>query len=215
MPGPADPPVFLRAFAMHDWLIRNGVLGIFLLMLLQNLVPILPSEVIMPLAGFMASKGYFDLPTAILVGMAGSLLGHLPWYFLGLAVGAKRLEDFAARHGKWVRLRRVHLVRAETWFYRNEAKAVFLGRLIPGLRTYINIPAGASRMAFLPFLCITILGEAVWNGGLALGGFLLGRDYILIAGYVHFLLLPGMLLLVLAVWLLRRHSGPGADSRPA
>jgi membrane protein DedA with SNARE-associated domain len=194
---------------MHDWLMENGIWGVFLLMLAQNLLPLLPSEVIMPLAGFLATRGFFDLHAAILAGMAGSLLGHLPWYFLGIHLGRKRLEDFVARHGRWVRLRRVHLARAEDWFNENEMKAVFLGRLVPGLRTCVNIPAGVTRMAFLPFLMITVLGEAVWDTSLALGGYLLGRDYLLIAGYLHVLLLPIALALFAWLWLRRRRAAQG------
>jgi membrane protein DedA with SNARE-associated domain len=192
---------------MRDWMMHNGILGVGLLMLLQNLLPIVPSEVIMPLAGFMASLGYFKLHTAILVGLGGSLLGHLPWYFLGLALGEKRLEDFAARYGKWAHLRRVHVQKAEKWFSRNHAKAVLLGRLVPGLRTYVNIPAGASRMAFVPYLFYTIVGEALWSSGLAVAGFLLGKDYKVIAGYVHFFILIPLALGLLAYWFFKRRRG--------
>jgi membrane protein DedA with SNARE-associated domain len=197
---------------MREWMTHNGIFGVAVLMLLQNILPILPSEVIMPLAGFMASMGYFKLHVAILVGMGGSLLGHLPWYFLGLRLGEKRMEDFAERHGKWLRVRRVHMVKAENWFSRNEAKAVLLGRLVPGLRTYVNVPAGATRMAFLPFLFYTVVGEAVWTTALALAGYLLGRDYELVAGYVHlFLIVP--LVLGAGYLLYRRHLRHRRDRR--
>lgn len=189
---------------MREWLTHNGIAGVALLMLLQNLLPVVPSEVIMPLAGFMASVGYFKLHTAILTGLAGSLVGHLPWYFLGMALGAKRLEDFVERYGKWVHLRRVHMKKAERWFNRHEIRAVLLGRLVPGLRTYVNVPAGASRMAFLPFFAFTVLGEAVWTTGLALGGYLLGKDYKLIAHYLHWFIIPLLALGIPAFFLLRR-----------
>ncbi len=171
---------------MHEWIIANGEWGVAALMLLQNLFPLLPSEVIMPLAGFLASMGYLDLRTSIAAGLLGSLLGDLPWYFLGFALGEARLEEFAARHGRWVMLKRIHIQRAGQWFDRNSVKALLLGRLIPGLRTCVNIPAGVSRMAFLPFLAYTLIGETIWTAILACGGYLLGRDYRLIGHYLHF-----------------------------
>src|SRR3954463_9455701 len=98
---------------MHDWLIDNGTWGVALLMFLQNILPIIPSEIIMPLAGFLASLGIFQLQPVIFAGLAGSLLGHLPWYFLGYNVGERNLENFFAHYGRWINLRGSHIQRAE------------------------------------------------------------------------------------------------------
>lgn len=171
---------------MHDWIVANGEWGVAALMLLQNLFPLLPSEVIMPLAGFLASLGFMHLHTAIAAGLLGSIVGDLPWYFLGFALGEERLGAFAAKHGRWIMVRRIHIQKAGRWFDRNSAKALLLGRLVPGLRTCVNIPAGVSRMAFFPFLAYTFIGEAVWTSLLATGGYLLGRDYHLIGQYMHY-----------------------------
>jgi membrane protein DedA with SNARE-associated domain len=193
---------------MREWMIENGEWGVALLMLFQNLVPFVPSEIIMPLAGFLASVGILDIHTVVLAGLAGSVLGHLPWYILGYAMGEKRLEAWVARHGHWIRLRKIHLQKAEAWFERNNAKAVLLGRLVPGLRTCVNIPAGTTRMAFLPFLAYTLIGDIVWTAFLAYGGFLMGRDYKLIAGYLH--LIVWLLVAfgaITALWLWIRHHG--------
>jgi membrane protein DedA with SNARE-associated domain len=170
---------------MHEWIIANGEWGVASLMLLQNVFPILPSEFIMPLAGFLVSRGYLQLHTTILAGLFGSMLGDLPWYFLGFALGEERIKAFVAKYGKWIRLRSVHIQKAGDWFDRNSAKALLLGRLVPGLRTCINIPAGVSHMPFLPFLAYTFIGEAVWTSFLTLGGYLLGRDYLMLAQYIH------------------------------
>jgi membrane protein DedA with SNARE-associated domain len=191
---------------MREWLIDNGIWGVALLMFLQNIIPLLPSEVIMPLAGFLASVGVLDLKGVVLAGLLGSLLGHLPWYFLGFALGEKRVEDFVARHGHWIRLRSTHIRKAGEWFDRNSVKAVLLGRLVPGLRTGVNIPAGTTRMAFLPYLIYTLIGDAVWTTLLAYGGFTLGRDYHLIASYMHlgvWILVAGIA--ALTVWMYIRH----------
>lgn len=202
----APKPYFLSGepLYMHDWIIRNGIWGVGLLMLAQNLVPILPSEIIMPLAGFLAFMRFFKLHTVILVGLAGSLLGHLPWYFLGLSLGSTHTRKFAARFGRPAALRSLPIRGAKRWFDRNSAKAVFLGRLVPGLRTYVNIPAGTARMAFLSFLLYTVLGEALWISLLAAGGYLLGRDYRLIERYIHLIWIPVGLAVAFFLWR-RRH----------
>jgi membrane protein DedA with SNARE-associated domain len=199
---------------MREWLIDNGIWGVALLMFLQNILPLVPSEIIMPLAGFLASLGYVDINYVVLAGLLGSVLGHLPWYFVGMALGEDRLEGFFKRHGRLFLIRPSHVHKAGDWFDRNTVKAVLLGRLVPGLRTCVNIPAGATHMAFLPYLAYTMLGDAIWTALLGYGGFLLGRDYALIGKYLHMALIP--LMALAATWFvwhsLRRHS---RDRRPA
>jgi membrane protein DedA with SNARE-associated domain len=177
---------------MREWLVGNGIWGVALLMLLQNLLPLIPSEIIMPLAGFLASLGYWDINTVVLAGLLGSVLGHLPWYFVGAALGEDRLEGFFARHGRLFLIRPSQVHKAGDWFDRHTVKAVLLGRLVPGLRTCVNIPAGATHMAFLPYLAYTMLGDAIWTALLGYGGYLLGRDYVLIGKYLHMAILPLM-----------------------
>ncbi len=192
---------------MREWLIDNGIWGVALLMFTQNIVPILPSEIIMPLAGFLASLGLLPMQGVVLAGLLGSVLGHMPWYFLGAALGEERLEGFLAKPGRFLALRRSHLQRAGAWFDRNSVKAVLLGRLVPGLRTCVNIPAGAARMAFLPYLGYTLLGDALWTTVLGYGGYGMGRDYPLIARYLHYAIWPlvACAFLALACTALRRH----------
>ncbi len=193
---------------MREWLIVNGVWGVGLLMLVQNLFPLLPSEVIMPLAGFLASVGLLDMKGVVVAGLVGSMLGHLPWYFLGYAMGEKKVEALVARHGHWIRLRGAHIRKAEAWFQRNGIKAVILGRLVPGLRTCVNIPAGTTRMGFMPYLLCTLLGDTIWTTFLAYGGYVMGRDYGLIAGYLHLFawsLAGGIVLLSIRLWF-RHHA---------
>lgn len=188
-----------------DWLIEYGLWSLAFLMLLQNLIPLLPSEIIMPLAGFLASLGYMDLRGAILAGLLGSLAGHMPWYAAGRAAGEERLYGWAGRHGHWLGLSGRHVRKADRWFRRNAGRAVLLGRLIPGIRTCVNVPAGATRMPLLPFLGYTALGDAVWTASLAWGGYVLGREYQLVSWYLHLLLIPAALgLLGVAWWLFRR-----------
>ncbi len=194
---------------MRDWLVANGVWGVALLMLLQNILPVLPSELIMPLSGFLASLGILPIHGVLLAGIAGSVLGHLPWYFLGFALGEEKLELFVDRHGHRIFLRQAHVRKAKEWFDRNSIKAVLLGRLIPGLRTCVNIPAGTTRMPFIPYFACTLAGDTVWTALLGLGGYALGRDYRLIAGYLH--LFVWVLMAAASLFLgwayVRRHRG--------
>lgn len=199
---------------MREWLIENGSWGVALLMFLQNLLPVLPSEIIMPLAGFLASVGILDIKGVIVAGLLGSLLGHLPWYFLGAAVGEDRLEGFLKKRSRLLLMRPSTVQKSVDWFDRHTVKAVLLGRLIPGLRTCVNIPAGASRMAFMPYLIYTLIGDAIWTTCLGYGGYLLGRDYALIALYIHYAIWPiaGAIGAALLWMALRRHL---RDQRPA
>ena len=189
---------------MRDWMVeaigRHGHFGVLVLMFLQNVIPFIPSEIIMPLAGFLASLGWVDLHACILAGMLGSLLGDLPWYFLGMALGEERLALFVQKYGRWLGLKAGHVHRAEHWFERNRTMAVLLGRLLSAARTYVNVPAGVSRMAFIPFLLLTLTGEAAWTALLAYGGYWLGRDYLRIALYFHFIFAFLVVAAIFAVW---------------
>jgi membrane protein DedA with SNARE-associated domain len=199
---------------MRELLMEFGEWGVAFLMFLQNILPLLPSEVIMPLAGFLATIGYMDMSAVVVAGLLGSMLGHLPWYFLGFAMGEERLEAFVAKHGHWIHLRQIHVQKAGDWFDRNSVKAVLLGRLVPGLRTCVNIPAGTTRMSFLPYLVYTLVGDAIWTTLLATGGYLLGRDYILIAGVMHIVVMgaaSALAAMFIFIWI-RRHA---QSRRPA
>jgi membrane protein DedA with SNARE-associated domain len=199
---------------MREWIIHHDVWGVALLMFLQNIFPVIPSEIIMPLAGFLASVGILKMKGVVLAGLLGSVLGHLPWYFLGFYLGEERLENFLAKPGRFLALRRSHMRKADEWFDRNSIKAVMLGRLVPGLRTYVNIPAGATHMSFTRYLAFTLIGDAVWTTLLAYGGYLLGRDYALIGKYLHMAMWPLVpLACAYTVWMaFRRHHH---DRRPA
>ena len=197
-----------------DWMIEYGLWSLAFLMLLQNLIPFLPSEVIMPLAGFLASMGYLDMGAAIAAGLLGSMIGHLPWYAAGRVAGERRLNRWAARHGRWFGLGPAHVGRACAWFRRRAGSAVLLGRLVPGLRTVVNIPAGAARMPLLPFLGYTLLGDALWTALLAWAGWSLGGEYALVSWYLHVLMAASLVVAAVGavLWLrspARRALGGG------
>lgn len=161
-----------------------GPFGIALLMFLENIFPPIPSEIIMPLAGYQAAVGETSIGVVIFAGLAGSLLGIVPWYYLGHAIGERRIIALAERYGRWLTMTPEDVETADRWFIRKGYWAVFLGRLVPTVRTLISVPAGLSRMPFRLFLAFSAVGTLIWTAGLALAGYLLGQRYDLIEGYV-------------------------------
>jgi membrane protein DedA with SNARE-associated domain len=147
---------------------------------LENLFPPLPSEVILPLAGFTASRGDMSLASAIVWTTVGSLVGALVLYYLGAALGRERMRRLAVR----VPLIKVEDVdKAEAWFGRHGRKAVFFGRMIPLFRSFISIPAGVERMPVPTFVLYTTAGSLIWNVIFVMSGFWLGESWHLVEGY--------------------------------
>jgi membrane protein DedA with SNARE-associated domain/uncharacterized membrane protein YkvA (DUF1232 family) len=153
-------------------------------MLAENVFPPIPSELIMPLAGYVAAQGELAFAGVVLAGVAGSLAGALPWYFLGRWLGRERLCAFAARHGRWLTLDERELGQAIAWFERHGSKAVFLGRLVPAVRTLISLPAGMARMPLLPFLAWSAAGTVIWTAALAGAGLVLKESYARVGEYL-------------------------------
>jgi membrane protein DedA with SNARE-associated domain len=180
-----------------------GYVGIALLMFLENLFPPIPSELIMPLAGFTVSKGEMALVPAIAAGVIGTMLGALPWYYVGKIAGETRIRRWLDRYGRWIGISAEDIDKSKKWFYRHGTKAVFVGRLIPGIRTLISLPAGFSGMAMPQFLIYSTLGTLAWVGLLTGAGYLLGDNYEQVDGYlepVSKLVLAG-LLIIFGIWL--------------
>ncbi|MDA3646715.1 DedA family protein [Saccharopolyspora indica] len=155
--------------------------GAGLAVALENLFPPIPSEVILPLAGFAAAQGSMSLLGAILWTTLGSVVGAVVLYYLGAWLGRERTRAIAVR----LPLVKVADVdRTEAWFARHGTKAVFLGRMVPIFRSFISLPAGVERMPLLPFLVLTALGSLIWNTALVLAGYLLGRSWWLVESYI-------------------------------
>jgi len=148
-------------------------IGVFVLMLLESACIPIPSEVTMPVGGFLASSGRLDLWVVGLMGVAGNLAGSL----LAYAVGATGGRAFVVRFGRYVRLNVHHLQRAEDWFSRRGEGTVFWSRLLPVIRTFISLPAGVGRMKLGRFSLYTVLGCVPWSFGLAIGGYYLGKNW--------------------------------------
>lgn len=171
---------------IHSIMESIGYMGIVLLMFIENVFPPIPSEVIMPAAGYSASRGELSLIGVIAAGTLGSLLGAYPLYAIGYFIGIARLARLVHRHGRWVGLSTDDLLAASLWFQKRGKFAVLIGRVIPGIRSLISIPAGIYEMNLLTFTGYTIIGSAVWTTLLAVAGWYLGRNFENVERYVGF-----------------------------
>jgi membrane protein DedA with SNARE-associated domain len=166
---------------MSDWVIRlieqSGYLGVGFLMFLETVFPPIPSEVIMSVAGVSAAKGQMSLVGAIVSGTAGAMLGNIVWYLAARALGIIRLRPLIERHGRWLTMSWAEVQRAERWFTRYGGFFVFLGRLLPTVRSLVSIPAGLLRMRFLTFFIYSTIGTAGWTAVLAIAGYQLRERF--------------------------------------
>ncbi|MDP6321302.1 MAG: DedA family protein, partial [Prochlorococcaceae cyanobacterium ETNP14_MAG_5] len=142
-----------------------------------NLFPPIPSELIMPLGGFYVAQDQLQFFPVVLAGLLGTLLGALPWYGIGRVINEERLELWLSRHGRWIGISPEELARSRRWFNRHGTALVFWGRLVPGIRTLISVPAGIELMPFLPFLIWTTAGSLIWTLLLTWAGLALGESY--------------------------------------
>ena len=174
---------------MFDWVARVierlGYLGIAGLTLLENVVPPIPSEVVVPMAGFVAAKGELDFWLVVVAASVGALAGAVGWYWVARSIGNKRLRAWVDDHGHWVTLTCDSIDKAQDWFDTRGQWAVFLGRLVPGVRTFVSVPAGFAEMPFLPFLAYSALGTVLWTVGLAWAGTVLESNYDKVGDYVN------------------------------
>ncbi|WP_329790598.1 DedA family protein [Lentzea sp. DG1S-22] len=185
-----------------DWITRLmealGSPGAGIAVALENVFPPVPSEVILPLAGFTAGQGKISLIAAILWTTAGSVVGALLLYGLGAWLGVDRLRK-AADKIPFVTASDVD--KADEWFDKHGNKAVFFGRMVPVVRSLISIPAGVSGMPILKFTIYTAAGSLVWNTALILAGYALGENYELVdryLGWVSIVVLAGLAIAI--VW---------------
>ena len=173
---------------MFDWVLSIiegwGYPGIFALMLLENVFPPIPSEVIMPLAGYLCGTGALSFVPAVLAGTLGSVLGTSFWFWLGWKVGSDRLKRWAGRHGRWMTVSPSDIDKAQAWFDRHGGAAVLIGRMIPTVRTLISVPAGVARMPLGRFLGFTIAGSLLWTLILTTAGLALEANYHRVADVI-------------------------------
>lgn len=177
------PDSGLAGFAA-DLMADLGVIGAGLVLAVETLVPFLPSEVVLPLAGFTASAGHFTITAVIIATTIGAWLGALGLYALARAFGRERTRAVLVR----VPLISDHdLDRGEQWFARYGSAAVFLCRMIPVLRSLISVPAGIERMSVIKFSMYTLAGSLIWNCAFIIAGYKLGDNWERIEQYVLYL----------------------------
>ena len=192
--------------------------GIFFLMILENIFPPIPSELIMPLAGYTAATGKLSLVGVIIAGSLGSLVGQLPLYYVGKAVGKDRMKRWADKHGEWLAVSGEEIDQADKWFKDHGHKAVLFGRLVPGVRSLLSIPAGFAEMPLPKFLMYSAIGTTAWAGLLAYLGSLLGNNYEVVERYVGpvtYVVLGGMLVWFVARVIKRRREKHGKSHEAA
>ena len=162
---------------VQDVIEQLGYLGVALLVVLENVFPPIPSEIVLPFAGFVAQQGSDSVVLMILAATVGSVIGALIMYWIAAIIGDERLHAFTRRFGKWVQIREADLTRAEEWFDRHAMSAVLVGRCVPLIRSVVSIPAGFRRMKLIPYIAYTFLGSLVWNIALVGAGAVLGENW--------------------------------------
>lgn len=196
---------------MVEWITSTmnslGYWGIGLMMFLENLFPPIPSELIMPLAGFTVAQGKLEFVPVVVAGVVGTVLGALPWYYAGKILGEQRLKSLADRYGKWLTISSKDIARATGWFDNHGNKAVLFCRLVPGVRTLISLPAGISKMPIVPFLVYSTLGTLLWVSLLTYAGYVLGDNYEVVEVYLGPVskIVVASLLFGFIIWIVKRN----------
>ncbi|MEH6654626.1 DedA family protein [Loktanella salsilacus] len=162
-----------------------GAFGVGIVMFLENVFPPIPSELVMPLAGFNAAQGSVSLLAVFVWGTIGTVLGAWLWYEVGRRLGRPRLQRFIGKYGIWLTLSQEDVQNAIEWFDRHDKGATFFGRMIPGVRTMISVPAGLAEMSLPRFMLYTTAGSALWNLALIAAGYLLQSQYDRVVDYLN------------------------------
>lgn len=196
-----------------DFLESSGYAGVAFLMLLENVFPPIPSELVMPFAGYAAQQGDMDIVLVIVSGSIGSLLGALFWFYVGRWLGLERLRRFSARHGRWLTLSPQDVDKADAWFDRHGQWAVLFGRLVPAVRTLISVPAGVSGMSHRRFLIASTIGTVAWTAFLALAGYVLAGRYEAVQTWLN--PVSNLVIGAILVWYLYRVATFGREVEKA
>lgn len=175
----ADQPGGLAGLAV-DLMDKLGGPGAALLVGIDNIFPPMPSELVLPLAGFSASQGTMSLFMALFWTTLGSVAGAMLTYWLGAALGRDRVRALIIRAPL---MKASDFDRTERWFQKHGTKAVFFGRMVPLFRSLISLPAGVERMPLWQFLSLTTLGSLIWNSGFVVAGYLLGANWQVVDEY--------------------------------
>ena len=175
-------------------------LTICLAMFLENIIPPIPSEIIMPLGGFFVYQQKLNFYSLVFFGFLGTIAGSLPWYYLGRLVNEQRISNFLDKRGKYLGITSSDLAKSKLWFDKYGVRLVFWGRLVPGIRTLISVPAGMELMPLKKFLVWTSLGSLIWVSLLSYAGYVFGENYSIIETYldqIKFIIKPILIFIFL------------------
>jgi membrane protein DedA with SNARE-associated domain len=195
--------LFENLFLLFTKIIETGgYVGVFILMTLESMVAPVPSEAVMPFAGFLVYSNTFSMPWVIIASTIGSIVGSLISYYIGLWGG----KPVVLKFGKYLLLDKHHLEITEKFFAKYGEKTIFICRFIPVVRHLISIPAGVGKMNVVKFSMYTVIGAAIWNAILAYLGLWLGEKWSLIHHYSRYLdyIVVVVIIGVVAYWILKR-----------
>ena len=200
---------------MSDWIVgiiaEFGYFGIVFLMLVEAVFPPIPSELIIPFAGYTAATGALDPVLVVLSATVGSLLGAVPWFLAGHVFGLERCKWLADRFGRWLTMSSRDIDLADRWFDRFGWTVVAFGRLLPIIRTLISVPAGLTGMPMPLFAAASLAGMVLWNSLLVGAGFLLHEHYHLVESWLDpltYVVIGGVVLVYL--WRVFTWKAPAA-----
>ncbi|MEO5808084.1 DedA family protein [Devosia sp.] len=191
---------------MSEWIIsivtQWGYVGIFAMMVLENIFPPIPSELIMPFAGFAAANGDLNAIGVIVAGTLGSIAGTLAWYYAARLLGIERFRSLCNWFGRFATISEDDIDQAVHWFGRYGRWAVLFGRLVPAIRTLISVPAGLAAMPLPLFLAVSTIGTASWTVILTGAGAVLHEHYHLVEGWLNPVTM-GVMVLAVAIYVWR------------
>ena len=183
---------------------NSGYLGIFAIMTIESALIPIPSEIIMPFSGYLVFTGKFNPIWVIIAGGAGNLAGSLIAYFIGIKLG----REIILRYGKYILLKKSHLDWAESFFEKYGNKTTFVTRLLPGIRTYISLPAGIAKMNLKKFSAYTFAGSIIWSAMLTYAGMALGEEWNKIRDYSHYIdAIVGIALIIIVIIIIKKRVG--------
>ncbi|NWK85235.1 DedA family protein [Staphylococcus sp. GSSP0090] len=184
---------------LTDFISTWGYAAITILILLENILPFIPSEIILTFAGLMSVKSDLSIPLLFTISTIASLVGLLVLYYISRLVSEARLYRFVDKYGKWIKLKGKDVARANDWFKKYGAIAVFICRFIPVLRVLITIPAGINRMNVIVFAILSLIGTTIWNFALIYLGKMLSGSWDVLMNGLHTYSYIMYVIIVLAV----------------
>ncbi|MBC3899987.1 MAG: alkaline phosphatase [Firmicutes bacterium HGW-Firmicutes-4] len=201
---------------MQDWIInvmqQYGYIGVFSLIVIENIFPPIPSEIILAFGGFMTTQTEMNVLGVLSVATLGSLVGAILLYWLGTILNFERIEKLTIKYGRFLGLKIKDVEKAMNFYKKYENKAVFLGRMVPVVRSLISIPAGMAKMNLKAFVLLTVLGSLIWNSILVVSGTLLGQSWQTILYYfdiyssVAYIIIASSLVIIAAFYTKTRIS---------